>query len=203
VRIVASTQTSSDRERDGPQQRPVPDSQEIAMTAATHDRPGPGDHDAPDLLTLPLGDGDIVFGASYSAHAYEALRCAATIAWARNRRLRVVRVLREVEWLTSERPAELLDAERQRALLLVDDLVQLARRIAPLPAVEFRVLTGSLLDALVDDSGAAGLLVLGLPVAAGRPDGSGTITWFLQNAACPVLAVDAAGHRVHGTGASF
>ena len=94
-----------------------------------------------ELLGYPVAAGDILFGADYGADAYTALRCAALIAQARNRPLRIVRVLRDVDWLLDPRPVEeLLAIGERRSRAVLDDMIALARSIAPALRVHTQLL---------------------------------------------------------------
>jgi nucleotide-binding universal stress UspA family protein len=151
-----------------------------------------------DLLGYPLSAGDVMFCADYGASGYHALRCAARIAQVNHRKLRIVRVLRDVDWLLDTRPLdELLAVDTRRNQAVLDDMIALARSISPGIDLGSRLIRGSVYSILVDESATAGLLVLG----SGRDDQPGAhclpVTsvghWCLHHAACPVLVVGAGG----------
>jgi len=155
-----------------------------------------------ELLGYPVAAGDILVGADYGASGYQALRYAALIAEARYRPLRIVRVLRDVDWLLDPRPVEeLLAVGERRGHAVLDDMIALARSVAPALHVRTQLLRGSVYSVLLDESATAGLLVLGSERDHRRTEERHrpvtTIgQWLQDNACCPVLVVDAGGHVV-------
>ncbi len=155
-----------------------------------------------DLVRHDLSAGDIVVGAEYGISGYQALRRAAQIAQARRRRLRIVRVVREVDWLLDPRPLEeLVAAGEHLGRSVLDDYTSIARSIAPEIDIDTRLARGSLYTHLTRETGTAGLLVLGAgddhqPAASGERASRPAASWFTQHAWCPVLVVDRDGHEV-------
>jgi hypothetical protein len=152
-----------------------------------------------EILGYPIAAGDVLLGAEYSPSGYEALWCAALIAWAHHRPLRIVHVLRDVDWLLDPRPIDdLVAAGERRSHALLNDMTACARRIAPGIDLRAHGIRGSLYGVLMDESTTAGLLVLGSGQDRSQAQSQGEIApsigqWFLENAHCPVLTVDSAG----------
>jgi hypothetical protein len=151
---------------------------------------------AVDKIGCSLSGGDVVFCADYGASAYQALRCAALVAEDRGRRLRIVRVLRDVEWLLDPRPLdELIAVAERRNHAVLDDMIALSRSVAPAVDLRAWVVRGSAYEILLNESVTAGLMVLG--AGSAQPDRENAVSalgqWCLGNAACPVVILDTAG----------
>ncbi|WP_375503005.1 universal stress protein [uncultured Jatrophihabitans sp.] len=154
-----------------------------------------------DMLRHDVSAGDIVVGAAYGISGYQAVRWATHIAQARGRRLQIVRVVREVEWLLDPRPLEELIAAGDRlGRNVLTDYAGIARSVASEVEIRTRLLRGSIYTELVRETAAAGLLVVGAgddcqPVVAGDRAPRPVADWFTEHAPCPVLVVDRHGHN--------
>jgi hypothetical protein len=157
-----------------------------------------------DLLGHDVSTGDIVVGADYGRSGYHALRWAALIAQARRRRLRIERVVREVDWLLDPRPLEDLIAVGERlAHAVLNDYTCIARSIAPGIDIRAGLSRGSLYSLLPREAETVGLLVLGAgndyrAATAGQRAVQPVAGWFTRHASCPVLVVDRVGREVPG-----